>query len=251
MSNQMEVSTPPDNIRIAASLMVLRDGAQGVEVLLMRRPERGSDDFRSGMWVFPGGVVDPGDAELGAHCHGLSEEQARARLGDAAGSQRHFVAALRECFEEAGVLFACASDGTPVDVAARHDELMDWRHRVHAGQASLASLFSTLNWQLDLRELAFFAHWLTPPTRPKRFDTRFFVTRMPKQQRAQADEREALELRWVRPAQAAQADSGLNMLRVTRLLLNQLAVFESAQAGYAQALALQGVNRISPESHQA
>ncbi len=247
----MDQPTPSDNIRIAASLMVLRDGAQGMEVLLMRRPERGSDDFRSGIWVFPGGVVDPGDAELGTHCHGLSEAQARARLGDAAGSQRHFTAALRECFEEAGVLFACANDGAAVDVAARHDELMDWRHRVHAGQASLASMLNTMNWQLDLRELAFFAHWLTPPTRPKRFDTRFFVTRMPKHQRAQADEREALELRWVQPAQAALPDSGLNMLRVTRLLLNQLASFASAQAGYAQALALQGVNRISPESHQA
>ena len=244
-------SNPTDNIRIAASLMVLRDGAQGVEVLLMRRPERGSDDFRSGMWVFPGGVVDPGDVELAAHCHGLSEEQARTRLGDAAGSQRHFAAALRECFEVAGVLFACGRDGAAVDVAARHDELMDWRHRVHAGQASLTAMLSQLNWQLDLRELAFFAHWLTPPTRPKRFDTRFFVTRMPKQQRAQADEREALELRWVLPAQAALPDSGLNMLRVTRHLLGQLAGFASAQAGCEQARAAQGVNRISPDSHQA
>src|SRR5215211_7270769 len=83
--------------RPAATIVVLRDGAGGIEVLLSRRAERG--DHNSGAWVFPGGIVEPGDALAHAACDGLDDEQASRRLGLASGGLDYYVAAIRECFE--------------------------------------------------------------------------------------------------------------------------------------------------------
>ena len=105
------------NIRPAASVLVLRDGARGVEVLLMRRPERGDNDFRSGACVFPGGVLDAADSGAWRWCLGQDDAMASARLGLAEGGLNYFVAALRECFEEVGLLFVCQPDGSPADLA--------------------------------------------------------------------------------------------------------------------------------------
>jgi len=85
------------NIRPAASVLVLRDGARGVEVLLMRRPERGDNDFRSGACVFPGGVLDAADRQAWRWCLGQDDAQASSRLGLEEGGLNYFVAALREC----------------------------------------------------------------------------------------------------------------------------------------------------------
>jgi 8-oxo-dGTP pyrophosphatase MutT (NUDIX family) len=237
------------NIREAASLVILRDGTQGVEVLMMRRPEKGGD-FRSGAWVFPGGVVDAEDAQAQAHCHGLTDAQASQRLGLPEGGLQHFVAAARECFEEVGLLLARTAEGEPVHLAGHAAQLRDWRHRLHQRHGSLNELLRAQGWQLDLSAVAFWAHWLTPPTRPKRFDTRFFVVQAPAGQVAEADDTESLELRWLRPADAAHPESGLHMLRVTRLLLEQMSGFESAAQGYQTARALQGVKRAEPSSHE-
>lgn len=236
-------------IREAASLVVLRDGAAGMEVLMMRRPEKGGD-FRSGAWVFPGGVVDAEDAEGAAWCHGLGDAEASQRLGLPAGGLKHFVAAVRECFEEAGLLLACDATGQPVNLAPHADELHQWRHAIHQRHTTLATRLQAQGWKLDLRQVAFWAHWLTPPTRPKRFDTRFFVIQAPAGQQATADDQEALELRWVLPAQAAREDSGMHMLRVTRLLLERLAAFPSAVEGYRLARELMGVRQVAPQSHE-
>ncbi len=241
----MSATTGP-NIRAAASLLILRDGARGTEVLLMRRPERGDNDFRSGMCVFPGGVLDRNDADAHAHCLGLDDRIASARLGLDAGGLDYFIAAVRESFEEVGLLFACEADGRPIDVQAHETPLREWRGALHRGEATVAQMCRAQGWWLDLREMAYFAHWLTPVTRPKRFDTRFFVRVAPPAQHAQPDMGEALELLWLTPDEALDPRRGLKLLNVTQKVLHSIRAWPSAQAGFEQALALRGVPRIFP-----
>ncbi len=238
-------SVPASNIRAAASVLVLRDGTRGTEVLLMRRPER-DNDFRSGACVFPGGVLDRGDAEAHALCVGLDDALASRRLGLTAGGLDYFIAALRECFEEVGLLFACRPDGAPVDFATHADELKAWRHRLHGGEATLPQLLQAFDWRLDLRETAYFAHWLTPVTRPKRFDTRFFVRLAPQDQQAVPDMGEALELMWLTPDEALDPQRGLKLLNVTQRVLHSLRGFANAREAFGHALALRGVARVFP-----
>jgi 8-oxo-dGTP pyrophosphatase MutT (NUDIX family) len=235
------VNGPPSNIRPAASVLVLRDGPRGVEVLLMRRPERGDNDFRSGACVFPGGVLDPSDADAWRWCLGQDDAQASARLGLGDGGLNYFVAALRECFEEVGLLFVCRPDGTPADLAPHADALRDWRHRLHRGEARLSELCAAYDWRLDLREMAYFSHWLTPVVRPKRFDTRFFVRLAPSAQEALPDMGEALELLWLTPDEALQPQRALKLLNVTQRTLQDMRGFASARAAYDHALGLRGV----------
>ena len=235
------MNAAPSNIRPAASVLVLRDGPRGVEVLLMRRPERGDNDFRSGACVFPGGVLDAADHDAWRWCLGQDDAQASARLGLGDGGLNYFVAALRECFEEVGLLFVCRPDGSPADLGPHAEALRDWRHRLHRGEASMAALCETFDWRLDLREMAYYSHWLTPALRPKRFDTRFFVRLAPAWQQALPDMGEALELLWLTPDEALQPQRALKLLNVTQRTLQDMRGFASARAAYDHALALRGV----------
>ncbi len=213
--------TPAADARTAASLLLLRDGAGGLEVLMLRRAER-DGDLRSGAVVFPGGVLDVRDRAAHAHCLGSDDAAMSARLGLAAGGLDYAVAAVRETFEEVGLLLV---DGS-ADAAA----LRDWRPRLQAGHAGIAEMCQALGLRLDLRGLAYLSHWLTPPGLPKRFDTRFFAVAAPPGQVAQADMGEALELMWLTPAQALDPARALKLLPVTRRTLQDLALHASAAA---------------------
>jgi 8-oxo-dGTP pyrophosphatase MutT (NUDIX family) len=226
-------------------VLVLRDGPRGVQVLLMRRPER-DNDFRSGACVFPGGVVDASDGEAHAFCFGVDAMQANLRLGVAEGGLDFFVAALRECFEEVGLLFVCAADGSAVNLGPHAAALRDWRSRLHRSQATLAQLCSHFGWRLDLRDMAYWAHWLTPVVRPKRFDTRFFVRLVPAEQHAEPDNSEALELMWLTPDEALDPARKLKLLNVTQRTLHDLRGFTGASQAVAAARARRGVQRILP-----
>src|SRR6186713_939543 len=92
--------------RPAATIVVVRDGAAGIEVLLSRRAD--GSDYTSGAWVFPGGIVDARDRDAHPACYGLDDAEASARLGLAQGGLDFFVAAIRESFEESGLLFGRA-----------------------------------------------------------------------------------------------------------------------------------------------
>ncbi|HMO44449.1 MAG TPA: NUDIX domain-containing protein [Rubrivivax sp.] len=235
------MNAPRSNIRPAASVLVLRDGPRGVELLLMRRPERGDNDFRSGACVFPGGVLDAADRDAWRWCLGQDDAQASARLGLAEAGLDYFVAALRECFEEVGLLFVCRPDGSPVELAPHAQALAQWRHRLHRGEARLSELCAAFDWRLDLRDMAYFSHWLTPALRPKRFDTRFFVRLAPPGQQALPDLGEALELLWLTPDEALDPQRALKLLNVTQRTLQDMRGFASAHAAYEHALALRGV----------
>ena len=223
---------PFADARKAASVIVLRDlPVGGVEVLMLRRAER-DGDLRSGAAVFPGGVLDARDREAHRHCLGWDDEAASRALRLAEGGLDYLVAAARECFEEVGLLFAGETHADKMERAHAH-----WREPMQRGERSIAALCDELRLSIDLREWAYFSHWLTPPGTPKRFDTRFFVTHAPVGQTAEADGGEAVELMWLTPAQALDPARGLKLLPVTRRTLQVLGGFASAQAALDHARA--------------
>jgi 8-oxo-dGTP pyrophosphatase MutT (NUDIX family) len=185
--------------RASATLVVVRDAPDGVEVLLLRRAESG--DHNSGAWVFPGGMVDPGDREAAALSFGLDDAEASRRLGLPQGGLAFYAAAVRECFEESGLLFACDPGGALVS-AERVQPLVWWRARLHRGEEGLADFCRSTGLRLALDRLAYLSHWVTPLGRPKRFDTRFFIAEAPQGHEALHDATELLEHRWLRPADA-------------------------------------------------
>ena len=222
--------------RAAATIVVVRDGDAGVgiEVLLSRRAERG--DHNSGAWVFPGGVVDAGDRHSHACCAGLDDAAASARLGLPEGGLDYYVAAVRECFEESGLLYAVDRAGATVrlDDDAGIDKagaaLGAWRGPLHRGERTVGEMCREFGLRLALDRLIYLSHWLTPPARAKRFDTRFFLAAVPPAQTAAHDGTELVEQRWLRPADALARAHELKLLTPTQKTLELLARFQSVGA---------------------
>ncbi len=229
----------PADARAAASVLLLRDTAAGLEVLMMRRAERAGDQ-RSGAAVFPGGVLDARDRDAHAFCLGDDDAAMSLRLGLAGGGLDYAVAALRECFEEVGLLIADRA----VDAATA----FPWRDRLQSGQASAADFCAALGLRLDVRGLVYHSHWLTPPGTPKRFDTRFFIARAPADQEAVADYGEAVELMWLTPQAALDPQRGLKLLPVTQRTLRDLARFATADDALAEARARRDIPMIMPRA---
>ena len=191
--------------RPAATVLLLREGREGTEVLVIRRNEKLA--FMGGMWVFPGGSVcapDASDAVLArvppasqTGCPRLGSLQ-----GEPIGAHECLalaVAACRETFEETGVLLASDSAGEPCDndLTARLQE----RRRAIASQPQLfAELLSAEDLFLRVERLIYWAHWITPSIVPRRFDTRFFLAAVPSDQRAVIDSTETIDHAWMSPA---------------------------------------------------
>jgi glyoxylase-like metal-dependent hydrolase (beta-lactamase superfamily II)/8-oxo-dGTP pyrophosphatase MutT (NUDIX family) len=224
--------------RQAASLIVLRDSPQGPEVLLLRRAERPGDQ-NSGATVFPGGLLDASDRGHYERCRGLTDAQASSRLGLPEHGLHYWVAAVRECFEEAGLLLATDDAGRSVDLAALDPaEVMALRRALHANEIGMAEVCARFGVQLAADQLAYCAHWITPKGMPKIFDTRFFVCEAPAGQAAFADANETVDLLWLTPAQALDKARGLKLMNVTERTLRELAVHRSAGEAVAAARAL-------------
>ena len=191
-------------LREAATVMLLRDAPAGAEVFMLRRTLNAA--FVGGAYVFPGGTVDDADRadDVSAHCLGLDDATASALLGVERGGLAYWVAALRECFEEAGVLLArdaqraVVSFADPV-VAAAYNER---RHAVHDGALRLVDLCGEQRLLLATDDVRYVSHWVTPVGEPRRFDTRFFVARAPLEQEPLHDDNETIDSLWVRPADA-------------------------------------------------
>lgn len=242
---------PKRPIRFAATLIVLRDGAAGLEVLMLRRAEKEGDQ-NSGASVFPGGGVDLQDRVLHERCRELDDVSASRRLALAADGLDFYVAAVRECFEEAGLLFADGADGRPVRLDALADEeIAALRATTEEGAESLLALCVERGWRLAVDRLAYFAHWLTPPGMPRRFDTRFFVALAPAGQQARPDGRETVEHQWLRPADALDPARGLRLMNVQRRILQQLGAFDTAAACLAHAQGLQQIPLVMPRRAMA
>ena len=190
--------------RPAATVTLVRDAPGGFEVLMMQRNFKSV--FMPGMHVFPGGAVDPHDssAEIAALCSGLDDAEASRKLGIAQGGLAYWVAAIRESFEEAGILLACNDQGEIVtlDDAVRGERFHAYRSRVEHGEHPLSEMLRDEGLQLPLQHITYFSHWITPVGAPRRYDTRFFVAHAPQSQQPLHDNRETINHVWVRPAEA-------------------------------------------------
>jgi len=231
--------------RPASTIVVIRDGAAGIEVLLSRRAERG--DHNSNAWVFPGGVVEQRDAAAHDCCDGLDDAGASLRLGLSSGGLDYYVAAVRECFEESGLLFARADNEALVDLdGADAARLGPWRGALHRGEQGIAELCARERLSLAVDELVYLSHWLTPLGRPKRFDTRFFIAAAPKAQTAAHDGAELVEQLWIAPAEALARRASLKLLTPTQKSLETVARFATVAEAMAWAAAPREVALVMP-----
>jgi 8-oxo-dGTP pyrophosphatase MutT (NUDIX family) len=183
--------------RHAATVMLVRDGGQGIEVFMLRRNL--SSAFVGGAYVVPGGAVDDADSATGLwdQCDGRTDGDASHLLGIEAGGLAYWAAAVRECFEEAGVLLA-----VPLDRASEVARYREYRNQVYAKSLGLIEVCQRERLRLDLGRIHYFGHWITPVGLPRRYDTRFFVTAAPPEQQARHDDGETVASLWVHPTEA-------------------------------------------------
>jgi glyoxylase-like metal-dependent hydrolase (beta-lactamase superfamily II) len=155
------------------------------------------------------------------------------------------VAALRECFEEAGLLFAVDADGA-LPQADAWDALQAWRGPLHRGERTLGELCAQAGLRLAVDRLAYLSHWLTPLARIKRFDTRFFIAEAPLGQVAAHDGAEMVAHQWLRPADALAHGDALKLMGPTQATLHTLAAYPSVAEMMAWARSPRVVPRIFP-----
>ena len=193
-------------VRDAATVMLVRDGADGLEVFMLRRNL--NSDFVGGAYVFPGGAVDDHDrhVDLEPICEGRTDAEASAALGIESGGLAYWVAAIRECFEEAGVLLAYDAHGEVVRLGdpAVAERFSVHRHAVDHGERRLVDVCAEEGLRLAVDGMHYFSHWITPEGAPRRYDTRFFVAAAPVEQEALHDDRETIANTWIRPADALE-----------------------------------------------
>ncbi len=216
-------------VRRAATVALLRDTPSGLQVfLLLRHPNH---VFGASAYVYPGGAVDKADAapRLTARYSENCAAMATAALGvDDALS--YWVAAARECFEEAGVLVGC-DIGRPMsgpDLAAARDAL-------NASTLSWTDLAEQMDLRFDTAAVTYFAHWTTPAGPPKRYSTRFFAAKMPGSQKAVPDGLETTHGQWLRPREALERQRAgeIQLMHPTQATLELLAGFADADAALA------------------
>ena len=190
---------------LPASTVVLLRSAAPFEVFLVRRSD--SIAFMGGAHVFPGGRVDPSDQAEDIDAIAEGTDRAVARMADVPRQLAiaQHVAALRELFEEAGVLLARPLNAVSIE------RLQADRRELLAGRISFADIIRREHLHLTFDQLAYFAHWVTPEIETRRFDTRFFVARAPEGQTPIHDEEETNHSEWLEPTAAiAPCQAGRN-----------------------------------------
>ena len=212
------MSREPVEARLAATLMLGRDGPDGVEVFMVVRHHR--IDFATGALVFPGGKVEDADRDprLRARCRGGED------LSDAALAIR--TACVREAFEEAGVLLARERGSDDYVGPDRLEELgARWRLALEQDHAAMAEMAEAEDLEFATDALTRFAHWVTPEHMPKRFDTHFYLAGAPPAQVAAHDGRESVDSVWIGwdALLKGQAEGRYTVLFPTRLNMEKLA----------------------------
>jgi len=213
--------------RDAATVILVADRPD-LHVLMLERTRRAV--FGPGASVFPGGAVDAADsdARTAARMVGLDDRAASAEQGLVTGGLGFRVAAVRECFEEAGILLAReASTGRPVE----HDAaIAAARERLNAGALELADFLTDHELVVEARDLRLFSHWLTPLGAPRRYNTWFFVAPAPEGEDGAHDDAELVASGWVRPRDALlqHAAGEIDLIFPTEMSLRALADYERA-----------------------
>jgi len=231
MSDKPEIPILP-----AATILMLRD-QPSFEVLMVKRHHQ--IDFAAGAIVFPGGKTHAGDADP-------RWEDRTLGWGGALPHKRPLrIAAIREAYEEAGILLARSLDGTPF---RGDDRAAAAREAIGKDERPFIDLIDELDLYLDLEALTVFAHWITPKMGPRRFDTWFYVARAPEDQLALCDGSETVDAEWIEPAEAIRlGETGQRtVIFPTRMNLQLLAEASSAEDAVRRAEAREVVT-VEPQ----
>jgi len=247
LENPPETPVEP---RPAATIVLLRDGDAGSEVLLLRRNRKSG--FVPGAYVFPGGRVDAADGapELLERVDGLTPRDAARRLehdGDEPPAIAYYLAALREAFEETGILVGHRPDGSHPPTAAESDEVDRVRDELMEDRIAFAEALERMGCRVEGTAIEYLAHWITPTVEPRRYDTRFFAAVVPPGSEAIIDPREMTDALWLTPEAAlARNDEGrLPMVFPTIKTLERLSRYDGT-AATLEALAERRVPAILP-----
>ncbi len=236
---------PAQTPRPSATVVIVRDSPAGLQVLLLKRADKA--DANGNAWVFPGGLVDAGDADAAAHIArktSIDGVLGAPWMRDDA-TMALAVTAIRESFEECGLLFADDAHGQPVDDAALLP-WQSWREPLNAGERSMATFIEQSKFMPTLNALTPLSRWITPVGMRKRFDTRFFLARAPSIQHVSVDGTETVEHRWLTPQEALVRGNGMKLLTPTRDTLTMLARCVDVDTAWAQAQAMALAEPIMP-----
>ena len=227
-------SHPPVPAKPAATIALLRDSPSRMEILLLRRDRSAS--FVPGAYVFPGGRVDRADwmKKTLARVDGLTPETAADRLGLADTNPpaiAYYVAALREAFEETGILIGVGPNSEAPPTAAEDANIEVLRNGLMEGHVSFTEALEQLSCRIDGSSIEYLAHWITPEREPRRFDTRFFAARVQADTKPMFDPREMTDAVWVTPQDAISRNQAgtLPMIFPTISTLQQLADYATAE----------------------
>ena len=248
-------------LRDAATVMLVRDarderGRPAIEVCMLRRNL--ASEFVAGAYVFPGGSLDPDDRGPAAAslCRGRTDAEASAVLGLDAGGLAFWVAALRECFEEAGVLVAEHADDGGTDPGVLLDtrdpavaeRFAAHRDALNQQSARLLDVCRQEGLVLAVDNVYYISHWITPELSSRRYDTRFFITAAPPGQVARHDDGETIATIWVRPGEALarEAAGEIELLPPTMANLASIEPFRSTAEVLAWAGQVTDVPTVLP-----
>ena len=218
----------------ASTVLLLRPDSQGkFEILLTRRPAE--MQFLGGFYVFPGGSIEAQDRseKVLRRCRGLSGAEAQRVIGDHLGpalALGHWVAGIRELFEEVGILLCVTATGAAPDMnnpdtARRFEEK---RRALVAGTLDFSSFLDSEELFCELDRAVYFSHRITPEMFPFRFDTRFYLAALPAGQTALSHSEEVADSLWATPARALkEANRNLPLLPPTTTMLQNLTAFDS------------------------
>ncbi|MDZ7684880.1 MAG: NUDIX hydrolase [Gammaproteobacteria bacterium] len=215
----MTESTTEENatevpVRHAATVMLV-DDRPDLQVYMMER--NAATIFAGGMWVFPGGRVDDTDDPAAFQQMSLhrTDFEASDAMGLGQGGLAYYIAAIREAFEEAGILLAVDRDtGEPVDLTdeAIAERFQAHRDDVNDSNRNFIEIMEEENLILDTSKMHYVARWITPVGPPRRFDARFFVARMPERQKGRHDDNELVHSRWLSPKRILEKEAAGEMV---------------------------------------
>ncbi len=233
-------------VRPAATVMVVRDGRQDLEVYMHAR--NSALEFAPGAWVFPGGAVDEADHDP-LLARQFDAQAVDEQLGMSSGKgAAHLIAAVRETFEESGLLFAVDKEDRLCRLSA---DLESARSALCRGEVTFVDVLARHGLQIAAAGLHYFGHWTTPPGETRRYNTRFFVAAAPDGQDGRPDHQEAVEGAWVRPVDILErSDKGeVELITPTWFSLQALSCFSHAAEAVDAAASAPGLVPTGP-GHQ-
>jgi 8-oxo-dGTP pyrophosphatase MutT (NUDIX family) len=228
----------------SATVVVLREGEKAPELLMVKR--RAGDAFGDS-YAFPGGVVDHDESDAHGLIDGRTADEAAAILGIDGNALDYYSAAIRELFEETGILLARTANGAWANVT---DELQELRIEVDKGRLRWSAFLEQQKLRIACDALHYFAYWQTPLDQPKRWSTRFFVAAAPPGQEASHDGSEVTEFRWItaKDALAAARERLMKLPQPTKRNLKNMQHCDSVDGtlAWADNCCAEGIVKLQP-----